>query len=185
MTGITSSISIASNALLLLGSQPLSSFEEGSSQATIASNLYEGSYLSTLTNHRWRFATKIAQLARLSAAPMNGYTYAFQIPSDCIYVIKPSTTDYEVYGSLLYANEMALTLEYTYRVDESKLPPYFTKMLEFFLAAQFAIPLAGSIDKGTYYTRLYEDQLKRAKFTDSSQRPPDSIYDSPYITERY
>lgn len=185
MTGLTSSISIASNALLLLGSQPISSFDDGTTQATIAANLYEGSYLSMLTSHRWRFATKQTKLARLTAKPSNGYTSAFQIPSDCIYVIKTSTVDYEVYGSLIHANAEELFLEYTYKVDESKLPPYFTKTLEFFLAEQFAVSLAGSIDKGLYFGKMYENQLKKAKFADSSQRPPDSIYDSPYITERY
>ena len=185
MTGITSSISIASNALLLLGSNPLSSFSEGTTQATLASNLYETSYLGLLTSHRWRFATKQARLARLSEKPLNGYEYAFQIPSDCIYVIKPSVGDYEVYESLIHANATEILLDYTYKVEESALPPYFTQALEFLLAAKFAVPLAGSLDKADFYFKQYEAQLKRAKYADSSQRPSDIVDDSTFITERY
>jgi len=40
MTGTTSSISLASNALLLLGHETIASFDEGTSGATIADNLY-------------------------------------------------------------------------------------------------------------------------------------------------
>ncbi len=185
MTGLTSSISISSNALILLGDRPISSFEDGTSGATIASNLYENSYLSVLTNHRWRFATKKAQLARLTEVPLFGFQYAFQIPSDCIYVIAPDTENYEIYGSQIHANDATMFLDYTYRVDEDKLPPYFSKMLEFFLAAQFAIPLAGSIDKGTYYNKVYLDQLRKAKFADSTQRPSDIMESNLYVDVRY
>ena len=185
MTGNTSNISLASNALLLLGHEPISSFTEATSGATIASNLYENSYLSLLTNHRWRFATKKAQLARLTAAPLNEYNYSFQLPSDCIYLIKTTTSNYEVYGDKLYCNDLEIYVDYTYRVDEDKLPPYFTKMLEFFLSAQFAISLTGSIEKGEYFSKLYLNELKRAKFADSTQTPQDSFVDSPYLSARY
>ena len=81
-SGSTSAIQISSNALILLGHPPISSFEEPGAGAQGASNLYEQSYLNMLTVHRWRFATKKAQLSRLTEAPMNGYSYQFQLPSD-------------------------------------------------------------------------------------------------------
>lgn len=182
---IVSAITISSNALILLGAEPIASFIDGSTGATIASNLYESSYQSMLTTHRWRFATKKAQLARLSTPPPNGYNYAFQIPSDCLYIITPTTADYEIYGSLIHTNDTSLQLEYIYRVSEDKLPAYYVKMLEFFLAAQFAIPLTGSIEKGTFYSSLFIDQQRKAKFADSTQRPQDSFIDSPYVNIRF
>ena len=187
MTGITSSISLASNALLLLGGSTISSFTDGTSGSQIAANLYENSYLSQLTNHRWRFATKTAQLARLVETPINDYKYAFQLPSDLIYLQK--TVDniglYQIYGSKLYTNAETVTVDYTYRVDEDKLPPYFTKMLEFFLAAQFAVPLTGDMDKGNYYSKFYLNELKRAKYADSTQTPQDTFTPSAYVGVRY
>lgn len=182
---VVSSVTISSNALILLGDSPISSFTDGTTGALIASNLYETSYQSLLTTHRWRFATKKAQLARLSTPPLNGFSYAFQIPSDCLYVISATTENYEIYGSLIYCNDTVLSIDYTYRVSEDKLPSFYVKMLEFFLASQFAIPLAGSIDKGNYYSRLFLDQQRKAKFADSTQRPQDSLSDSPYLTMRY
>lgn len=185
MTGLTSSISLASNALLLLGHTTITSFEDGDTGATIAANLYENSYLSILTNHRWRFAVKKAKLARLVAEPLNEYSYAFQIPSDCIYLIKVTSSRYQMYGDKIYSNDTEMEADFTYRVDEAMLPPYFTKMFEFFLAAQFAVSLTGSIDKGNYFSKMYLNELKRAKFADSTQTPPDSFVDSPYTDIRY
>lgn len=185
MTGLTSDISIASNGLLLLGHDPIASFTEPTAGATIAANLYETSYLSLLTTHRWRFATKKEKLARLSEVPMNKYSHKFQIPSDCIYVISPDTKDYEIYGSTIHANAKDLDMDYIYRVDEDKLPPYFSKMLEFFLATQFAVPLTGDMNKGKYFNAMYLNELKRAKFADSTQRPNTGFMDSPYTSVRY
>ena len=185
MTGTTSSISLASNALLLLGHGTIASFEEGTAGATIAANLYETSYLSLLTNHRWRFAVKKAQLARLVETPLNEYNYAFQLPSDCIYLIKTTSCHYQIYGSKLYTNDAAVEVDYTYRVGEDNLPPYFSKMFEFFLASQFALSLTGDMEKGNYFSRMYLNELKRAKFADSTQHPQESFIANPYVTVRY
>jgi len=94
-------------------------------------------------NHRWRFASKKAQLARLVDEPLNEYSYAFQLPSDCIYLIKTTSRQYQIYGSKIYSNDLNMEVDYTYRVGEDNLPPYFSKMFEFFLASQFALSLTG------------------------------------------
>lgn len=180
-----SSISIASNASILLGANTIASFEEESAEATVAANLYETSYLSLLTNHRWRFATKKAQLARLSATPLNGYQYKFTIPSDCLYVIKTDANSYEIYENEIHSNNTAMEIDYIYRVDETRLPAYFVKMFEFYLASQFAIPITGDLNKADLYMKAYETELKRAKYADSSQRPFDGIPSAAYVDVRY
>ena len=185
MAGTTSSISLASNALLLLGHETIASFDEGTAGATLAANLYETSYLSTLTIHRWRFATKKAQLARLVETPINEYNYAFQLPSDMLYLIKADVNDYEIYENKLYCNSQDVYIDYIFRVNEDNLPPYFAKMFEFFLAAQFALSLTGDMEKGNYFSRMYLNELKRAKFADSTQRPQDSFSHSPYLEVRF
>ena len=186
---ITSGISIASNALLLLGHEPISSFTEGTAGATIAANLYENSYLAVLSNHRWRFATKTQQLARLTEEPLiEGYRYAYQLPSDLLYLqsINEGATDrYNVYETKLYTNDENVIADYTYRVDEDKLPPYFTKMLEFYLAAQFALSLTGDMQKGEYFSKMYLNEIKRAKWADSTQQPQNLFVDSQYVNVRY
>ncbi len=58
-------------------------------------------------------------------------------------------------------------------------------MLEFFLAAQFAVPLTGDMAKGDYYSKFYLNELKRAKYADSTQTPQDTFVQSAYVGVRY
>ena len=186
MAGSTTAVTIASNSLILLGHPPISSFNEPGAGAQAATNLYEISYLNLLTIHRWRFSVKKASLNRLTAEPLNDYKYQFQLPDDMLYLIKTENDyNYEIYGDKLYSNNSAVSIDYSARVDESKLPPYFVKTLEFFLASQFAIPVTANSTRMQEYAMMYEQQLKRAKFADSTQRPPDAFEDSPYTDVRY
>jgi len=186
MAGSTSAIQISSNALILIGHPPIASFDEPGAGAQAAANLYEMSYQNMLTMYRWRFATKRMELNRLSEAPNNGFQYQYQLPHDLIYLIKKDlNTDYEIYGDKMYTNDTLVKIDYTYRVDEDKLPSYFVKAFEFFLAMQFAIPVTGNSTRAGEYNSMYEKQLSRAKYSDSSQRPQDTFVSNPYVNVRF
>ena len=185
MAGNSSDVSLASNALLLLGHRAIASFTESDSGAEVASNLFEHSYRAVLSSHRWRFATKQARLSRLTASPQSVYSYQFQLPSDMVYLIRAiGVENYEIYEEKLYSNSNDVSIEYIYDIDSSYLPSYYAKMFEFYLASQFAIPITGDIDKASYYAREYEKALVKAKFTDSSQRPNDAFSYNPYVDVR-
>ena len=185
MAGSTTDVGIASNALILLGHQPIASFTEPTAGAEVASNLFETTYQALLTSHRWRFASKQAVLSRLTATPIHGFNYQFQLPIDIIYLTQlVESADYEIYGDKLYTNSPTATIDYTYNVAPDKLPAYYIKALEFLLASQFAVPVTGDIDKAKLYHTMYLDQLRKAKFADSTQRPQDTFMDSPYTDVR-
>jgi len=185
MAGNASDVQLASNALLLLGHRAIASFTESDSGAEIASNLFEHSYKSILSSHRWRFATKQGRLSRLVAKPQSVYSHQFQLPVDLVYLIRAiSVHDYEIYQDKLYCNSLDVSIEYIYDIDSSYLPSYYAKMFEFYLASQFAIPITGDIDKASYYSQQYEKALVKAKFTDSSQRPNDAFGYNPYVDVR-
>ncbi len=172
-------IQIISNAMVLIGANPISSLSEGT-EGLVGTALYEASYEDILANHSWRFATKKVQLARLTESPLNEFSYQYQLPTDNITVEKEQNlTDYEIYGDKLYSNSPEVFIDYRYRVDETLLPSYFVKTLEFFLAAQFAIPITDNSQRAQTMEGLYERSLRRAKFTDSSSRPQNAIQDSP------
>jgi len=180
-----SDISICSNALILLGGESISSFQDGTTAATISSHLYTTTYHAMLTETRWHFATRTAKLARHTEAPDNGWMYKFQLPVDCMYVVKCSDKRYEVYERDIFADHEDILIEYVYPVKEENLPMYFTKALEYNLAAQFAIPLTGNTSRGEFYASAYQTAVKKARWADASQRPNDAIEDSPYLTSRY
>lgn len=186
MAGNTSAIQISSNALILIGHPPIASFEEAGAGAQTAANLYEQSYLNMLTMYRWRFATKQIELNKFAQPPENSeFQNQFQLPQDLIYLIrKDLDTNYEIYGDRLYTDDTAVIVDYTYRVKEDNLPAYFVKSFEFFLAMQFSIPVTGNSTRAQEYQGMYEMQLKRAKYADSSQRPQDTFLHNPYVNVR-
>jgi hypothetical protein len=182
---VASAIKINSNALLLLGHSPISSFSDPGSGAQVASNLYESTLTAMLEDHRWRFATKKVQLAQLAQAPDNEFTYQYQLPTDLIKFIKIyEGGDYEIYGDKVYTNRNTCNIDYVFRIDETFFRPSFTKALEYHLAAQYAVPVTGNASRGGHYNDMYEKQLRRAKHTDSSERPNTGIIDSPFTDVR-
>ena len=185
MAGTTSAIQMASNALVLIGHPPISSFDEPGAGARAASNLYESSYTNLLTLTRWRFAAKKVQLSRFAASPLNQYTYQFQLPDDLLYLINTlNGEDYEVYEDRLFANYMDISIDYIFRVDESRLPAYFIKAFQFSFASELAIPVTANSTRAAEYDKKYKEQVAQAFYLDASQRPSDEKLTSEYIDVR-
>jgi hypothetical protein len=74
-------IKICSDALLMLGANPISSFTEGTDESNICDRLYPDIKIRTLTMYDWSFSFKKTQLARLVTTPTNEYKYEYQLPS--------------------------------------------------------------------------------------------------------
>lgn len=180
-------ISIASNALLLVGDEPISAFTEPGAGATAASNLYPETYRSLLAYHPWTFALKEQILSQLSEAPndLTGYGYAYQLPSDLIrlWAIFPHSR-YVIVNGILYSNTAQLLARYTYQVDETQLPPQFTKALEYKLASEFSISITEDEKKAQLYERKFRDYLAETMTIDSQQAPQVPIIDSPFTDVR-
>jgi len=182
---MATSISMCSNALLLIGHGTISSFTEGSAGSRVASNLYDTTYENLLTLSRWRFATAKRDLGRLVDTPLNEWTYAYQLPADYLVAIKVyPQSDYEIYEDKLYSNLTEVALDFVFKPDESMLPPWFVKTMEYALASQFAIPITDNSTKAEEYRVQYEAQYKKARFVDAQARPNDAIVHSPFTEVR-
>jgi len=172
-------IEIISKAMVSIGANPISALTEGT-EGLVGDLLYEDTYRGLLASHSWRFATKKMQLSRLVEAPLNDFSYQYQLPSDMITVVKTyDNTDYEIYGDKLYSDQSSVSIDYRYRVAETLLPSYYELTLRFLLAAQFAIPVTDNSQRAAVYESLYNTQLSKAKYIDSSSRPQDAIVHSP------
>ena len=184
---MASDIDIASNALLLIGDEPISSFTESGAGATAAANLYATSYEKLLSEHPWSFAFKEQNLSRLSQTPdeKTNYTYAFQLPTDLIrlWTVLPYS-DYIIIGSLLYSNQTELLARYIFKPSEVELPPHFLEALQYKLASDFAISVTEDRNKAEYYAKLSQLSLASAKNVDSQGRPQQPIIDSPFVDVR-
>lgn len=180
-----SKIQLISNALILLGDEPISSLSDSGAGAKAGANLYESSYLSMLSSHRWNFATKKTTLSRLAEAPKNEYKYQYQLPTDIVNLITtyPVST-YRIIGDKLYSDSSSIDIDYVYKVTEDKFPAYFIKPFEYYLAVQLCIPVTEDYNKLEIMNRMFERESRLARYSDSQQQPSVPIQDDPYIRVR-
>jgi len=180
-----SKIKLVSNALILLGDEPISSFDNPGAGATAGENLYESSYLAILSSKRWNFATKKKKLSRLTASPENEYKYQFQLPTDLIMLITtyPVST-YRILGDKLYSDYKDIEIDYIWKIKEDQFPAYFIKAFEYYLAKQLCISVTEDYKKLELMQKGYEMELRRASYADSQSQPSVPIQDDPYIRVR-
>jgi len=182
---MASDIDIASNALVRIGAAPISSFTEGGASGQAAANLYEPTVRALLTEHRWRFATGKRQLARLVAAPLNEFQYAYQLPSDMLLLFRTyPTSTYEVFEDKLFTNASSVEIDYLFQPNESQFPAYFQLAVEYKLASEFALIVTSNRSLAETYEFKANEQMKKARFADSQGRPPASIEAFDYLDMR-
>lgn len=134
---------------------------EGSAQAEHCARFYPIARDTLLSLHRWGFATKRINLARLDLKPV-GWTYAYSRPADALDIISVHAPgDVEV-GSgplesmlhpfvcetgangnqVLYCNVDDAAVRYIARVvDTVRFPPLFVTALSWHLASMLAGPI--------------------------------------------
>ena len=187
-------VDICARALIMIGAQPISSFDDGSTEAFVASNLYENITQSILCRHRWRFSTEQQQLSLLAAAPTGRYEYAYQLPTspDLLQLNTITVADipieYARYGDKIFVNgydsQSALIADYIFRQDESEFPAYFKLGLEYTLASIFAGSVARDAAMIQQFSTLAERQILIAKNTDSQEVTNKKLSTKRFITNR-
>ena len=181
-----SDIDIASNALVLIGDDSISSFTE-TPAGGVAKNLYQTTYENLLASHPWSFAFKEQELNMLAQSPdpLTGFDNAFQLPTDLIrlWAIFPHS-HYTIVGDILYSNQAKLLARYVVDVEEPALPAHFVEAFEFKLASKLAIAITEDESKAQYYATLANNALAKARNVDSQGRPQLPIIDSPFVNAR-
>ena len=155
-------VSICSDALILLGAEPISSFTDGSDSAQACSRLYPDLRDSIISSYVWSWSLKKTQISRLSTAPVNEWQYAYQLPGDMLSGVlavfeTSGTTErsrrygWEIYGEQLFTNMQTVYIDYQQTVSESKMPVYFIRLLRMALAAELAIVITDQAAKADYF----------------------------------
>ena len=187
-------VDIATRALIMIGAKPISSFTDDNTEASVTNNIYEEIVESSLTRHRWRFATGQKQLSLLADTPAGRYSYAYQIPTNpqVLSIIAVTVNDYNInfnrYEDKIYVNDYGssstLIMDYIYRQDESEFPPYFRLALEFQLASIYA----GAIARDSGMIREFTDRAERqyiiAKNIDSQETTTSKLDTNRFINLR-
>ena len=190
----TSKVDICARALVMIGAQPISSFTDGSTEALVASNVYEDILQASLTRHRWKFATNQKQLSLLSTAPVGRYEHAYQLPADpgVLQINTLTVNDYIIpytrYKNMIYVNTYgaghSLVLDYIYRVEEDYFPPHFRLALEYDLASLFAGSVARDAGMINQFKQMSDRQFLISKNIDTAEVTTRKLDTSRFINLR-
>lgn len=195
-------LTICSDAMIMIGASPISSFAEDTDASKTADRLYDKIRDTSIQQYPWSWSIKKVKLAQLEAAPINEWKYAYAMPGDLLgepqalfdssAVGARPRRDWEVYGTSIYCNYEQVWIDYQYRVDESRFPEYFVNFLQHALAATFAIPVTDSYNKADYFRVLAygppNENMRGGLFRVASSidggKPPQAFEDFPLVDVR-
>lgn len=196
-------ISICSDALILLGAKPITSFSEATDEASTCDSLYPNIRDQALAIYKWTFAIKKVQLAQLVTTPTNEYRYEYQLPSDrldsplAVYasasVGANTIIDYRIVGSKLLTNEPIIYIDYKASVTESEMPVWFVQLLKYLMAWHLAIPITDQVEKAQYWQGVAVGSpsengrggyMRTAINIDGQNNPINAIKDFPLVNVR-
>jgi|TARA_R100001440_G_scaffold46306_1_gene66083 hypothetical protein len=184
---MASKIGLISNALILIGDLPITSLTGNSRAQTVANNLYDNIVQNELTKFKWSFARKKASLNLTSEDPVGTeWDSIYQLPSDLLFLIKTNpSVPFNLYGDKLYSNlKSTLHIDYIYNAPESTWPVYFSKMIEYALAMDFAPSIRDSGSAMDANARQYVNASRMARYTDSQQHPVEPLASNPFVDVR-
>ncbi len=191
-------LSICSDALIMLGASPLSSFSDGTDEAQVADRLYDDVRDTLLMQYPYSWSVKKVKLAQLADTPINEWKYKYALPGDILgnpkAVFNVSAVggrplrDFEIYSGGLYTNYEEVWIDYQFRPEEAQFPEYFVRLLKTALAAEFAEPITDQMTKAEYYhVRAYGSPsdnmrgglMRVAMNIDGADRPAQTIQEFP------
>jgi hypothetical protein len=158
-------ISICSDALILLGAAPISSFADGTDIAQACERLYPDLRDSLISRYPWSWSYQKVKLARLAVVPDNEFRYAYALPGDMLSGIRAIFADssthqlpirygWQIFGEQLYTNLETVYIDYQTTVNEAKMPAYFVRLLRTVLAGELGLIVTDQLSKTDYYNTL-------------------------------
>lgn len=180
-------VDICNRALILIGADTIMSLTEDTEVARYCNAVYEQIRDEVLRAHVWNCCLARASLPRLSESPAWGYSYQYQLPSDCLRVVRfeDLDTDYKIEGRKLLTNASSAKILYIKReTDPNQYDPLLIGCIAARLAAELAYPIANSADLAKQMWALYERKLAEAKAVDGGEGKPEEFEVDEWLESR-
>jgi len=187
---MATSVSICSNALLMLGAQSINDLTEDNDRARIASNLYPQVRDELLRKHPWNCCIKRVILAPDAEAPPYDYTYQFTLPSDWMRVMSVGDygceDDHRIEGRKILANTNVLKLRYVFaNTNEGTWDSALVTVMTMAMCARMAYAITQSASLSQLKNQEYEIALRQARAIDGQDDPPETLGDFRLLSSRY
>ncbi len=117
------------------------------------------------------------KLALIPEENLSGFTYMYQLPSDCLYIKTLLEAEEETFvelesepflkeGDVLYCNLSPCAIKFVKRVDVKYLSPHVAEALVLKLACKSAKAITGRSDREDSLYMLFEAAIRKAKTID-------------------
>tara|TARA_R110002020_G_scaffold458_1_gene2359 strand:+ start:2782 stop:3357 length:576 start_codon:yes stop_codon:yes gene_type:complete len=171
---MASFVEITSNALRLLGDDPITSLTEDSERARLVNALYEEVRDEVTRAAMWNCAKDRQVLASLADTPAFGWSYYHQLPSTCLRVIDVLSgdirVDHEVEGRKIMTDVSSVNLIFLKKItDPNDMDSLFIGAYTAKLAAELAEPVTGSRSLAEQMWTLYDRKVREARTIDSQE----------------
>jgi hypothetical protein len=178
---------IANMALDTLGAAPISSFNQGTTEANSVSRHYEQVVRECIGDHPWSFAKATATLGQDATPAALDFDYSYTRPTDCIsprWLLERCGTryvrskyPYRVQDSKICTDLSGAGLAYIRRPPENSWDPKFVAAVMLLLASRMAMPLTEVNGKADELFKLHMVALAVARSRDSQKDTPD-VFDT-------
>jgi hypothetical protein len=198
----TSEVEIANSALLKCGVDRIISLDESNNRAEAMKEQFYKHRDALMRSHPWNWAIKRVELAEVSETPAFDFTNTYQLPTDCLRVLKINELlvsmngrglnlnnygEFSIEGDKLLCNFSTVKIKYIAKItDVSKWDENFCEVLAFRLAADLAYRLTGSAALATALYEQYEKELRQARSFDGQEGSSDRVVESPgWLVSRF
>ena len=197
-------VSICSDALILLGAKPISSFNDGTDEANSCDRLYSDVRDTALSIYPWTFAYKKVQLARLITTPASEWRFEYQLPGDRLgnpralftsnSVYTMPSKEWDIQGDKLLTNYEEVYIDYPYQTPEYSMPQYFIQLLKYMMAWHLAMPITEQETKAQYWQGVAvggpsengrSGFMRQAMNIDGQGQPPQVLEDYALVAARF
>lgn len=186
---MSSDVQICNVALAMIGEPAILSLTEDSKPGRACNLIYNDIREAVLRDHHWNFAMERVELAQMTSTPSWGYSYQYQLPSDCLKVVRmdPEGNDikFRIEGRKLLTDESSVYILYVKDVtDPTQFDPLFREALSNRLAAELAVSITGNLELSDYQRNLYTMKLNAARSVDAQEGTPEGLEADLWLNSR-
>jgi hypothetical protein len=183
---------IINKALVLVGAATVVSIDDGTPNANTLGNVYEIALQSILSECKWNFATKRANLSVSATSPdflYSGEKVVYDLPSDVIriYQTNPASAYWREEDGQVISDSVNLGIAYVY-YDENPndYPSYFLDAFIDKLCADIAYTIINSATIAEKFVNKYERMsLPKAISANSQTGAQQTMQDDYWVLAKY
>ena len=169
---MASTVDICNGALNQLGATTILSLTEDSKNARLCNSRFTQVRDAVFRSHPWNCLQTRVELASSTTAPAWGFSYKYDLPGDCLRLLKILDYDsnYKVEGRSILSNNSSMKILYISRVED---PNQYDELLRETLSAALGADIAYAITSNNTTSQNmivnYQEKLKDARFVDSTE----------------